>query len=542
MSWDKYGSPYDPNYRGKMKRPQEKAERERQEREREQHQLRGCGDPSCPMCNPETAAAGVFRGPARPLTFTSIDSSALSERMREAMRAMSDRIGEAYFSTADFDPRRSTQAPAGPPPSYTAARDKVKDWIVPSPAQAFEDIVGNEAALEQLRDAIQAPVKHKELYEAYGMKMPKGAMLSGPPGCGKTMFARAAAAEMKRLYDDAAEFVSVSGADLQSMFIGETEARIKAIFVFAREYLAYRGHPLLVFMDEAEVLLPDRTGRVRRVAPWEESQVATFLAEMDGMQASGAFVLLATNRPEVIDQAVLRDGRCDFKIVVQRPTAAAVEAIVRTNFAGAPIAEDVKLEDLVFAAVESLYDPHKIILYAHALRMQFGGGEEPKVEHSEKHFLLEHIVSGAIAASIPGRAKRFAFTRDKADGIARGITVNDVVQAVNTVFEENRTLDHAFALNEFRRDFMAETGGGDIMITPADLVARGASLHATLARSHPALERGRVWCRSCGTSLRVDAEQCLRTGWPRCCGATMTIDAPEDRPAAAVSSPAGESS
>jgi len=71
------------------------------------------------------------------------------------------------------------------------------------------------------------------------------------------------------------------------------------------------------------------------------------------------------------------------------------------------------------------------------------------------------------------------------------------------------------------------------MITPADLVARGAYLHNTLARSHPALERGRVWCRSCGNSQRVDAAQCLRTDWPRCCGVTTTIDAPEDRPAAA---------
>src|SRR5690606_17531596 len=162
---------------------------------------------------------------------------------------------------------------------------------------------------------------------------PKGAMLSGPPGCGKTMFAKAAAAEMKRLYGEEVEFISISGSSLQSMFIGETEARISAIFTFAREYRAYRGHPLLVFMDEADVLLPDRTGRVRRVASWEESQVATFLAEMDGMQESGAFVLLATNRPEVIDQAVLRDGRCDFKIVVKRPTRDALQIILEKNFA-----------------------------------------------------------------------------------------------------------------------------------------------------------------------------------------------------------------
>jgi SpoVK/Ycf46/Vps4 family AAA+-type ATPase len=267
------------------------------------------------------------------------------------------------------------------------------------------------------------------------------------------MFARAAASEMKRLYGSATEFISISGAELQSMYIGETEGRIKAIFAFAHEYQAFHGHPLLVFMDEAEVLLPDRTGRVRRVAPWEESQVATFLAEMDGMQESGAFVLLATNRPNVIDQAVLRDGRCDFKIVVQRPTPEAIESILRKNFAGVLLDSESKLEQLVFAAVECLHDPQKIIIDAQTIKVDF---QAEMIERGHKHFLLEHIVSGAMAASIPGRAKRAVFTRDKADGVARGVTTSDVVKAVNDIFEENRGLDHAFAFEAFMREFLTE--------------------------------------------------------------------------------------
>src|SRR3546814_10381124 len=87
-------------------------------------------------------------------------------------------------------------------------------------------------------------------------------------------------------------------------------------------------------MDECEVILPDRTGRVRRLAPWEESQVATFIAEMDGMQESGAFMLLATNRPEVIDQAVLRDGRCDFKITVRSEEhTSELQSLMRNSYA-----------------------------------------------------------------------------------------------------------------------------------------------------------------------------------------------------------------
>ena len=468
--WQKFGSPYDPGHTGKMPLPQSEAE---------QHRLRGCGDPGCSICNPDTAAAGLGGTGARPAfagqdgagSPSMFDLGQISEGYVSRVRnfrgpAFTTReMGEALYGSfaADVD---DPPAPPPVPESFKAARRAVERWLSVAPEQAFGDIVGNEAALEQLRDAIEAPVVHADLYAAYGMKMPRGALLSGPPGCGKTMFARAAASEMKRLYggaganagEDDVEFVAISGSELQSPFVGVTEGYIKAIFTFAREYQALRGHPLLVFLDEADVLLPDRTGRVRPVASWEESQVATFLAEMDGIHESGAFVLLASNRPEVIDQAVLRDGRCDFKITVKRPTQAAVEAILRNNFAGTRLGEDA-LEALVFAAVEALYDPHKVIAHAQALKIDVP--HERISDVGRKHFLLEHIVSGAIAASIPRRATRHAFARDKADGVARGVTVADVLAAVNDVFEENKDLEHGFALEEFKRGFEAELRARD---------------------------------------------------------------------------------
>lgn len=384
--------------------------------EREQAQLSGCGDPDCSMCNPEMAA----------------------------QRQRSGETGRPFSSGSSFG--------GGFPPSIRTtssdARDAVKKWIVPAPDQSFEDIIGNEAALEQLRDAIEAPVKYAELYSAYGMKMPKGAMLYGPPGCGKTMFARAAASEMKCIYGGATEMLSISGSELQSMFVGETEKRIKDIFTYAREYQHQNGHPLLVFIDEAEVLLPDRTGRVRRVAPWEESQVATFLAEMDGMQESGAFVLLTTNRPEVIDQAVLRDGRCDFKVYIKRPNQVAVESIIRKALENLLLAEPVN--DLVFAAVESIYDPHKILLTEKRIEVNF---EERSISVEDTgHFCLEHIILGAMAVGIANRALRLAFSRDKTTGKPLGIDTTNVVDAVNAVFEENKELDHTFALQDFIKE------------------------------------------------------------------------------------------
>jgi SpoVK/Ycf46/Vps4 family AAA+-type ATPase len=359
------------------------------------------------------------------------------------------------LSDMAFIPSRES-APSGPPSSYTEARKAVEKWISASPEQAFDDIVGNSEALQLLRDAIEAPIKHKKLYQAYGMRMPKGALLCGPPGCGKTMFARAAASEMKKLYGKSTEFISISGSEIQSPWVGVTEGHIKAMFTFAREYKAYHGHPLLIFMDEADVLLPDRTGRVRRVAPWEEMQVATFLAEMDGMHESGAFVLLATNRPEVIDQAVLRDGRCDFKITVKRPSTEAIQVILEKNFKGVLLGTD-KLEDLVFAAVEAFNDPHKIIKEASAIAVRLSQEKGVEVKNLKgKHFLLEHIVSGAMAASIPERAKRHAFARDKESGKPLGVLTADVLKAVNDVFAENKDLDHQFAMQEFEEDYRKE--------------------------------------------------------------------------------------
>lgn len=459
MSWDKYGSPYDPNHSGKMVRPQERREEER--REREQRSICPCGDPRCTAHL--DGKGGALGAPPSSNANRSYEID-LSEMIRGPFSSRMDEVLRGALGLTGDEARSSATArPAKPPESYRKARKDVEKWLAKAPDQAFDDIVGNDEALAQLRDAIQAPVKHKELYAAYGMSMPKGALLSGPPGCGKTMFARAAAAEMKRLYGTDVEFISISGSELQSPYVGVTEGHIKAIFVFAREYRAFHGHPLLVFMDEAEVLLPDRTGRVRRVAAWEESQVATFLAEMDGMQESGAFMLLATNRPEVIDQAVLRDGRCDFKIVVKRPTAAAIELILRKNFDGMLVGDD-SVEQLVFAATEALFDPHKVIAEARAVGLDLA--EHQLKDLGGRHFLLEHIVSGAMAASVPGRAKRYAFARDKGTGIAKGVGVADVLQAVNDLFEENRSLDHSFALEEWKREFVselrAEAGGGRV--------------------------------------------------------------------------------
>lgn len=430
----------------------------------------GCGDPGCGYGPPETQDA--FR--------RGMISNADRDQMREMARAMQLPDGQSFVFRSGEAPSAPFRNPFADPPSkpdtatdddddevLEGLREKVQKWIVPAPEQSFDDIIGNDEALSQLRDAIRAPVEEADLYAAYALAMPKGALLSGPPGCGKTMFARAAASEMTKLYGDGVEMISISGSSIQAPYVGVTEGYIKDIFAFARQYHKVNGHPLLVFIDEAEALFPDRTGRVRSVAPWEESNVATFLAEMDGMQASGAFVLLASNRPEVIDNAILRDGRCDFKIKVARPTAEALEGILRKNFAG--IFTNETEDDLVFAALESFLDPHRVLLDFHDIirRMEdwfLARGIEVKDKKTLaqinslkcQRFTFDMIVNGAMAASVSTRAKRRAFARDRAAKTKIGVTSEDVLCVVADIFEENKGLDQSYALMEFMKGIEAQ--------------------------------------------------------------------------------------
>ncbi|NNW55478.1 MULTISPECIES: AAA family ATPase [unclassified Roseobacter] len=345
-----------------------------------------------------------------------------------------------------------TIAKPEPKPEPPAVPSEVAPFLTDAPAGSFETIIGQEEALSELRAAIEGPIKQKGLYQKYSLPHPKGALLFGPPGCGKTLFAKAAASELSRLYNtNNSKLISLSGTELQSSYVGETEKRIKAIFNYARAYKAHYGHPLLIFFDEAEALFPDRNSKGRRVYGYEESQVATFLAEIDGMKENGAFLLLATNRQHAIDEALLRDGRCDFKIQITRPSREAVETILRLEFEKKPIADTI--EDLTFAALESLYSPHNILKEGIIVDIDF---EKKKIKKEGQAFLLEHIMSGAIAASIPNRAARVAFAREVKGEGPSGISIPDVLTAITRLFEENKPLDHSFALKEFVENLRKE--------------------------------------------------------------------------------------
>ena len=225
-------------------------------------------------------------------------------------------IKDAFLRLDPSIPYR--EAPSAADIAYNSAREAVEDFIYPvSSSIDWSDVIGNDEAKQALLEAVEARVRNADLYSFYGMAAPRGCLLWGPPGCGKTMFAKAAASALAKLHGNDSEMLLVNGTSLQSMWVGETEKKIRAFFEFARAYRAKHGRSLVIFIDEADAILPSRNGSVAR---FEISNVSTFLAEMDGLKENAAYVILATNRPEAIDEAILRDGRVSHKVKVERPT------------------------------------------------------------------------------------------------------------------------------------------------------------------------------------------------------------------------------
>lgn len=321
-------------------------------------------------------------------------------------------------------------------------REPVAKYLLKAaPGVAWDDVIGNETARTHLMEAIEHPIRHADLYRHYGKRPTMGILLYGPPGCGKTMFGKAAASTLAALHGaKSASFMSIKAPELQSGWVGETERTIRDIFAYARAYKALLGHPLVVFIDEADAILPNRDGR----ATWfQASNVATFLTEMDGIEDSGALVILATNRPEAIDAAILRYGRCDRKIRVERPTPAAAEAIVGKALDEVPVAvcaddlpEALVRAGLAHQAAESVFASEQIVA-------------QLATDAGPRFIRLSDIVNGAMLVGIVEQAKGNAFRRDlAAGGRPTGLTREDIDQAVLSVVAQNRGLNHTGVLQE----------------------------------------------------------------------------------------------
>lgn len=202
-----------------------------------------------------------------------------------------------------------------------------------APRVTYEEIGGLRDVISRLREMVELPLRHPELFQRLGIEPPKGILLYGPPGCGKTLLAKALANEAE------AHFISISGPEIMSKYYGETEARLREIFKEARE-----NAPCIIFIDEIDALAPSREETFGDV---EKRVVAQLLALMDGMVERGQVVVIgATNRPELLDMALRRPGRFDREVEIGVPDLRARLEILSIHTRGMPLASDVNLEKL----------------------------------------------------------------------------------------------------------------------------------------------------------------------------------------------------
>lgn len=211
----------------------------------------------------------------------------------------------------------------------------------------WDDIGGNHAAKEALIEAIEHPIKFAELYAHYGASPAGGILLSGPAGCGKTMLAKAAATSIGSIDG----FLHCKGPEVLDPYVGVAEATVRGLFARAREYQQRTSRRAVIFIDEAEAILGHRGARY---AMMEKTIVPTFLSEMDGMDESPATVILATNRPGDLDSAVVRDGRMDRRIEIERPNQPDSVEIVMSHLKKAPTATEDR-EDLALSLVDEAF-------------------------------------------------------------------------------------------------------------------------------------------------------------------------------------------
>lgn len=359
------------------------------------------------------------------------------------------RVGDAV--TVDF---RSGYALDLVP--MTEVQDVVLEEV---PDVTFEDIGGLTEQIEQIRDAVETPFLHPELYREHGLNPPKGILLYGPPGTGKTLIAKAVANSLARRSQSANRssfFLNIKGPELLNKYVGETERHLRTIFARAREKAA-DGHPVVVFFDEMESLFRTRGSGVS--SDVETTIVPQLLAEIDGVERlDNVIVIGASNREDMIDPAILRPGRLDVKIRVNRPDAeGAREILARYLTPDLPLhpdelaAHDGNRADtaaaLREAAVNALFAKTWATRYA---ELTFVTGEVRTLHFGD-------LVSGAVLANIVDRAKTAAIKEHLAArsstgaDAAKGLRSRHVLQAVSAEFREQEDLPNTSSPEEWAR-------------------------------------------------------------------------------------------
>ena len=326
-------------------------------------------------------------------------------------------------------------------------RPEVEDLVLEEvPDVTYDQVGGLDEQIEQITDAVELPFMHQELFAEYQLPAPKGILLYGPPGCGKTLIAKAVAnslagkvAQINSDREARSYFFNIKGPELLNKYVGETERQIRLVFQRAREKSA-EGWPVIVFFDEMESLF--RTRGTGISSDMESTVVPQLLAEIDGVEAlRNVIVIGASNREDLIDPAILRPGRLDVKIKIQRPDADAAGAIfARYLTAEVPLAAEM-VEGLGGGdpdkAIQAMVEQTVVEMFLEEERNQF---LEVTYQNGDKEIMyFKDFASGAMIENVVRRAKKLAIKRSIAGG-APGIHINDLLESVYQEYREHEDL------------------------------------------------------------------------------------------------------
>jgi proteasome-associated ATPase len=319
----------------------------------------------------------------------------------------------------------------------------------------YHDIGGLGDQIEMIRDAVELPFLHKELFIEHQLRPPKGILLYGPPGCGKTLIAKAVANSLAKKVAEAGKgegrsyFLNIKGPELLNKYVGETERHIRLVFQRAREK-ASEGTPVIVFFDEMDSIFRTRGSGVS--SDVENTIVPQLLSEIDGVEGlENVIVIVASNREDMIDPAILRPGRLDVKIKIERPDAeAAKDIFAKYIVKELPLHSDdlaehggstaATIDGMIQRTVERMYSESEENRF---LEVTYANGDKEEL-------YFKDFNSGAMIENIVARAKKMAI-KDFLESGQKGIRINHLLAACVDEFKENEDLPNTTNPDDWAR-------------------------------------------------------------------------------------------